>query len=146
MTRYMSWRRLVVAFLVVAEVALSGCSRSSTYGKTCNIGSPDEVIAACSNAIASGGGHGDYPLPSLYDFRARAYLKKQQYQLAIADYSQGIALQPDIAGRYRDRAAVYLEMGDQEHALEDAEKAVQLNPTSENAAELQAIQRAQNGR
>ena len=50
------------------------------------------------------------------------------YNKAIADYSQAIRLDPNLAPAYRDRGVAYSYSGDYDNALVDFNQALRLNP------------------
>ncbi|RVD83854.1 uncharacterized protein DFL_005628 [Arthrobotrys flagrans] len=53
---------------------------------------------------------------------------KQDFQAALAAYSQALALSPRSAALYSNRSATYLQLGQLEQALSDADRAVQCDP------------------
>ena len=52
----------------------------------------------------------------------------KQYQEAIAKYDEAIALDPTNAVYYANRAAAYSQDGDHANAVEDAKKAIEVDP------------------
>jgi TonB family protein len=65
--------------------------------------------------------------------RARVYLEKKAYILAIAEFSRVIELDPKNALAFAGRAETYEKQGDAAAALEDYKKAFDLDPTIEPA-------------
>src|SRR5205823_4438833 len=61
------------------------------------------------------------------------YYKSGRYDEAAADYAKAIALKPDYAQAYSNRAWAYHLKGEEEKALADAEKAVSLLPKAANS-------------
>jgi tetratricopeptide (TPR) repeat protein len=55
-----------------------------------------------------------------------AYSELKDYQKALADSTQAISLQPDLAATYYNRALIYYDLKDYQKALTDIEKATQL--------------------
>ncbi|KAF3932038.1 hypothetical protein ABW20_dc0104419 [Dactylellina cionopaga] len=53
---------------------------------------------------------------------------KQDFQAALAAYSQAIQLTPRSSALYSNRSATYLQLGQLEQALADADRAVQCDP------------------
>jgi tetratricopeptide (TPR) repeat protein len=47
---------------------------------------------------------------------------------AIADYTEAIKMQPDLAAAYSDRASAYIEVKEYDKAIQDANQAVKLKP------------------
>ncbi|EPS36146.1 hypothetical protein H072_10328 [Dactylellina haptotyla CBS 200.50] len=54
---------------------------------------------------------------------------KQDFQAALTSYSQALNLTPRSAALYSNRSATYLQLGQLEQALADADRAVQYDPT-----------------
>jgi len=52
----------------------------------------------------------------------------EQYEEAISDYTKAIELDPEKAIAYRLRSLAYAELGDNEAARQDLDKAMELNP------------------
>ena len=70
----------------------------------------------------------EYGLSSTYEYRAKDYYELQNYDQAIADYSESIANRKDveypyIARAYAGRAKSYWAIGDDENAIADLEAA-----------------------
>src|SRR5207302_3481400 len=53
--------------------------------------------------------------------RGNDAFQRDQFDEAIAEYTQAINLQPDLAAAYSDRASAYIEKQDYDHAFADAE-------------------------
>jgi tetratricopeptide (TPR) repeat protein len=54
----------------------------------------------------------------------------KDYNKAIADYTQAIRLEPNIAIFYNQRGIVYYSTGDYNKAIADIETAIQLEPNN----------------
>jgi len=65
-----------------------------------------------------------------YFGRASAYRQLQQYDKAAADYSKAIALKPDSAAAYHDRAICQARLGLDTAAAEDYDHALELDPSN----------------
>ena len=63
----------------------------------------------------------------------RACLDKGKYDDAIADYDKAIALNPNHAYAYNNRAVAYGIKGDLDRAIADLDKAIALNPNDATA-------------
>ena len=85
----------------------------------------DDVIAYYSEVISSQ--RADLPLDSFYSSRGRAYEKRGEYDLAIADYTIAVELDPKDAERYISRGITYGLKGDFDNAIKDFNKAINLN-------------------
>lgn len=68
----------------------------------------------------------------VYHSRARAFLLKNNYDLAIADYDKIVRLKP-IAQSYISRGAAYRGKGEYDLALADLNQAISLDPRSTDA-------------
>lgn len=62
-----------------------------------------------------------------------SYLKAEEYDLAVADYSQVINVAPNHQDAYYWRAWCYDELGDNEKALADLNKLIEINPNHAEA-------------
>ncbi|HZQ08084.1 MAG TPA: tetratricopeptide repeat protein, partial [Anaerolineae bacterium] len=69
----------------------------------------------------------DYLAQGDYDF------ERKNYAQAIADYSQAIALDPDFAEAYNNRAYTYMTLENYALALPDLDRAIELRPNYVNA-------------
>lgn len=86
----------------------------------------DEIIPACTRAIASGRYKGEQ-LAKLFWFRGLSYQIKQQ-RLALADFTAAIRAYPDYAAAYGARADIYLISGQLDLAINDYSEAIRLAP------------------
>ena len=55
-----------------------------------------------------------------------------RFELALADYSKAIELQPDFADAYINRGVTHGKMGDLERSLTDLSEGIHLNPNDPN--------------
>ncbi|KAF3940407.1 hypothetical protein ABW19_dt0203583 [Dactylella cylindrospora] len=60
--------------------------------------------------------------------QGNVYFGKQDFQAALTSYSQALQLTPRSAALYSNRSATYLQLGQLEQALADADRAVQYDP------------------
>ena len=68
-----------------------------------------------------------------HDQRGRALTASGKYDEAIAELTEAIRLQPDLARAYNGRGYVYLLKRDFQHALADFDDAIRLDPNYANA-------------
>jgi PQQ-dependent catabolism-associated CXXCW motif protein len=87
----------------------------------------NQRISACSDAIASGKLRGD-DLAQAYYQRATSYAALGQFQLAVNDANQAIALVPDNAFFLNERGIAFMGLGNNDAALRDFNQAVALKP------------------
>ena len=64
---------------------------------------------------------------NLCDVRAKLYIDSEKWQLAIADLSQSIIMQP-MPWRYKMRGEIYATSGSNDLALRDFDSAIKLSP------------------
>ncbi|MBF0521682.1 MAG: tetratricopeptide repeat protein [Candidatus Omnitrophica bacterium] len=63
-----------------------------------------------------------------YAKRARGYFISNQYDLALADYSNSLALNPDYDIAYNNRGMIYKAQGKLDLALKDFDAVLKINP------------------
>jgi Tfp pilus assembly protein PilF len=95
-------------------------------------GAPDreDGIAACTRLITAKQLSGA-DLGQAYVSRGIGYLRfKGDYDLGIADFNDGLRLDPRITGAYAARGASYARKGDLDLALRDLNEGLRLNPNN----------------
>ena len=60
--------------------------------------------------------------------RGNRYSRGGSYEMAIADYSKAIEIDPGFAEAHYDRGFSFYEMGRYEEAIADLTRAIELNP------------------
>ena len=74
----------------------------------------------------------DIPYPQLsaseYFERGHRAFQRGEFQTAIDDYTQAIALQPDSANAYYNRGIAYENIGEYELAIDDYTRAIEIEP------------------
>ena len=95
--------------------------------------SPEQGIAACT-ALLDGDELSDEDRPYILAMRGWSYHEQGDLDRALADYSEKIRLQPDLADGYGWRAAVYLQQEDYDKALADYSQAISLGPEETDIA------------
>ncbi|CAK9440302.1 uncharacterized protein LODBEIA_P44020 [Lodderomyces beijingensis] len=94
---------------------------------------------ASSSAASSSNDKTDKPSPVIVDDETKAkadalkvegnrFMASKDYPAAIAKYTEAIALDPTNVVYLSNRAAAYSSARDHQQAIEDAKKAIQLNP------------------
>jgi len=63
-----------------------------------------------------------------YNNRGNAYFEKGQYDLAISDYSEAIAIDPKNAAAYSNRGDIYLLKGQYDATIADFSNVIEINP------------------
>ncbi len=115
----------------LALVAPSAAFANSKNLDTCTDKSavPWERIQACTEIIGGGTGSKGEALRN----RGNAYADAEKFDLAVADETAAIGLNPRDAEAYNLRAWAYLELEKTAEALADVNKALSLDPKSPDA-------------
>ena len=109
---------------------------------TCDRGTGDEAIAACTRLINSG----RWPdLARSYTNRGNAYDDKGDHDRAITDYNEAIRLDPKDANAYVTRGNAYDEKGDHDRAITDYNEAIRFDPQDFNAYSNRGVAYANKG-
>ena len=66
--------------------------------------------------------------PSAYNNLGQAYLRKEEYDSAIAAFQKTLQMSPDAVGAYINLATAYLKQDLPDLAIESCEKAIQISP------------------
>ncbi|HUO93025.1 MAG TPA: tetratricopeptide repeat protein [Rhizomicrobium sp.] len=85
----------------------------------------EQTIDGCTALAQSGQFSGRDLAIILYD-RGLSYENTKQYNLAMADFSQAVGLDPTYADAFDDRGNVYTKTGDYNHAIADYDRAISL--------------------
>jgi tetratricopeptide (TPR) repeat protein len=89
----------------------------------------DDAIACFSTAISQAIVPEQMIDPSAaYFYRGRIYDDKSDFERAIAEYDQAIALNPHDVKLYINRGLAYTNKGDTDHAIADFDYAIKLKP------------------
>ena len=83
---------------------------------------PDRSIRGCTQIIEGGKRESRKRRAAAYYNRGNAYYDKAEYDHAIADFDEAMALNPMYAEAYYNRAAAYAKKGDYDHAIADFDK------------------------
>lgn len=124
-----------VVFQLSTALALAWISAPALAGSldpdlaTCAKKSGDEALAACTAAIKSGKWSGA-DLAITYYNRGIHNQKRQEYVLAIADYTEAIRINPQFVDAYENRAGVYRLQKDYARAIADSSEAIRVGPDS----------------
>jgi len=118
------WR--VLAGAAVA-IVLASQPAAADDAETCRTASADAAIAACTRAIDGGKIRGK-ELAEPYLYRGTAYKGKDDFDRAIADFSEAIRLDPGGPFAYAQRGLVYNQKKDYDRAIADLTRFITLNP------------------
>ncbi len=132
-SRRILWRSELIAFAVLAiAVSVTMPAYAQTAGDTCagigiGTGLPDSRIAACTEVIGAQQTTASDRAVAYYN-RGSAYYTKGRYDLAIADCSQALRLQPNYAYASYVRGLAYNNTAQYDLAIADCSQALRLNP------------------
>lgn len=135
MQRYIFWLLLAVIapFGAFAQSASAPAAEVSPEWAQCNGGpgiSDDAQIAGCT-AIIQAGQETSGRLAVAYRLRCDVLDEKNEYDAALRDCGQAIALDPNDAEAYRSRASLYFfGTRDYDRAIADLDQAIRLEPGS----------------
>jgi lipoprotein NlpI len=119
-------------FLDTAPAAAQTAGQTSTDLCYADSATSDQTITSCTKLIQSGtlSGRG---LAIVYYNRGIGYEQGSQYDLAIADYSQALSLDPNYRDAYNNRGNVYQDKGQHDLAIADYNQALRIDPTFSKA-------------
>ena len=122
--------RGVAGSVLLAAAVTSAAAQLSSHWQACT-GNPgidwDTQIRSCTALIQSNTELKENVAIAFYN-RALAYENKEKYELAIADYSEAIRLNPNDADAYLYRGLDKQRTGDKDGAEADIAVARRLNP------------------
>jgi regulator of sirC expression with transglutaminase-like and TPR domain len=90
------------------------CTLASRYER-------EDAIEACDAAVNAAPNE-----PDVFTARGLAYARQEQYAQALADADRAVALEPDGARHYANRAILRGRSGNERGAVEDLRRACEL--------------------
>jgi tetratricopeptide (TPR) repeat protein len=120
---------LVLALsLLVPGHALADATQDFREGMTAASKGDLDTAMAAFNRIISSNADGDVKnLASAYNWRGLCYEAKNELQLAMADYTKAIEIDVKMAEAYANRSLLYMKLGDESKAREDATAAKRID-------------------
>jgi hypothetical protein len=123
--------RLMIGIALLACGAAHAQSNSNCFSPSFP---PSDRINACSHVIESDSRHAQ-----AYQSRAAAWFQLQDYDSAIADYTQAIAIDPKYLQSFYGRGLSWERKGGLQKALDDFQYVVSVNPTSNALAAVARV-------
>ncbi len=77
--------------------------------------------------------------PSFYKYRGIVHYNRGEYQQALENFNEAIALDPGYGNAYKHRALVYRESGEYARALNDLEYYLSITPEAPDALKIKEI-------
>jgi len=111
---------------------LQTASTAEDYDALCYannyVGKPENGIDNCTAAIKIDNG-----MEWAYVNRGRAYLAKEQYDHALADFTRALEIDPSFASSYVGRGDVFARQSKWEQAIADYGRSIELEPSNPSA-------------
>jgi tetratricopeptide (TPR) repeat protein len=104
----------------------------------------DEAVAGCT-ALIEGGKLSKDKLATAYTNRCLVHMQRKANDLAIADCTQAIAVEPGNAFAYAQRGEAYCQMGNIERCVADFDEAMRIDPNDSSFIYLRGVARADQG-
>src|ERR1017187_5838324 len=137
----------------IALAAIAGVASSAAHAQTKQefnwcIGegnpTPAQKITGCTAVIQAGKLKGKR-LAFTFSNRGVAYYERGEYDRAIQDFEQAIALNPKYALAFNNRCAAYHDKGEYDRAIQDCNQAIKLNPNHAGAYYNRSLAKKQKG-
>jgi tetratricopeptide (TPR) repeat protein len=93
---------------------------------------PAKIIPACTKLVEDKSDTPHNRAVAYYD-RGNAYKNTQDYDHALADYSEALALDPTYAHAYLNRGLVYAAKNDAARSIADSSRSIELDPAQKLA-------------
>ena len=134
--------------LVVAIASMaSGGVRAGEHEDWCFADqekTPEEALAGCT-ALIEGGKLSQDKLATAYANRCLVHTQRKASDLAIADCTQAIAIEPGNALAYAQRGEAYCGKGDVKRCVADFDEAMRIDPGDPSFTFLRGMARADAG-
>jgi tetratricopeptide (TPR) repeat protein len=104
----------------------------------------DEALRGCTALIAAGKLSKD-KLATAYTNRCLVHTQRNESDLAIADCTQSIAIEPGNAIAYAQRGEAYCHKGDLKNCVADFDEAMRIDPSDPAFMFLRGVARADQG-
>jgi len=119
---------MVRPLVLILVLTLSATGAWADRWSDCNQSvDPNRRIRVCTSVIERGASYSKEDRAHAYNKRGLAYVRKRNYDRAIADFGKAIALNPEKAGLYSNRGNAHRKMGEVDRAIQDYGRAIALN-------------------
>jgi tetratricopeptide (TPR) repeat protein len=119
-------RKIATGLIMLLATSPAWAQAQNENAMLCASGAPETSIAGCTAVIQSGQDAATMVLALTN--RGAAYRMKNLYDQAIADFTQAIALNPNLAVAYVARAGSYVQKKMYDQAIADCTLAISLQP------------------
>lgn len=138
---------IVLAGLLSAGLVTAPLAQDyDVFFKKCySNGNPDQVIVSCSAVIARRLADKE-DLATAYKNRGNAHDDKGEYDRALEDYDQAVAINSQDADAFNSRGTTFNALGRYQRAIQDFDQAIKLNSGSPMAFSNRCLAKALLGR
>jgi tetratricopeptide (TPR) repeat protein len=146
-SRPLAWVTALAALTVVTLAVNSTSVQSGKNEDWCFADqkkAPEEALAGCT-ALIEGGKLSQDKLATAYANRCLVHTQRKASDLAIADCTQAIAIEPGNALAYAQRGEAYCGKGDVKRCVADFDEAMRVDPGDPSFTFLRGMARADAG-
>ncbi len=137
----------MLALVATAALMAGGSAQAGEHEDWCFADqekTQDEALAGCT-ALIDGGKLSKDKLATAYANRCLVHTQRKEGDLAIADCTQSIAINPADADTYAQRGEAYCQKGDIKHCVADFDEAMRIDPNDTSFVFLRGMARADAG-
>lgn len=106
---------------------------------------PDQTIAGCNIVLKQRKTESTTSVAHAFYNRGLAYKRKEDYDRAIADFTDAIRLDPSDADMFRNRGSAYDDAEQYDRALADYDQSIKLDPSSASSFVNRGVTHANKG-
>lgn len=124
-------RKLLILLFCLTGVAYAQSDANEFYAhfdRARASRNPDDIIHHYTEALKYTDGVGDTDIAFAYINRGTVYLNKEEYDIAIDDYTTALEYNSSLIGAYFNRAVVYGLKGEDDAAIADYTTALEYEP------------------
>ena len=137
----------LLALVVATALMASGGARAGEHEDWCfsdQEKTAEKALAGCT-ALIEGGKLSKEKLATAYANRCLVHTQRKASDLAIADCTQAIAIEPGNAFAYAQRGEAYCGKGDVKRCVADFDEAMRIDPSDTSFIFLRGVARADQG-